>query len=130
GMGLATVCSYGPDGGWASRVIGAAVAFGVAETLEAVANPVLLGREVGLHPVTLLVSLFMFGDLFGFFGVLLAVPLAAIAKILAQEFVLPELKHLASERPGSPVSGFWTVPTALRPGPAAKALGSARIEQP
>ena len=111
GMALAVVCSYGPDGAWASRVIGAAISFGAAEVLEAVANPLLLGREVGLHPVTLLVSLFMFGDLFGFFGVLLAVPLAAIVKILGQEFVLPELRHLAAEKPGAPVSGFWSVPS-------------------
>ncbi len=100
GFPLAILCAYGPDGAWTTRIIGAGVTFAAAEILEGIANPVVLGREVGLHPVTLLVALFTFGELFGFFGVLLAVPLAAIAKILGQEFILPELQHLAAERPG------------------------------
>jgi predicted PurR-regulated permease PerM len=113
GFLLAVVCSYGPDGGWVARIVGSGVVFVVAEGLEGIANPVLLGREVGLHPVTLLVALFLFGDLFGLFGVLLAVPLAAIVKILCVEFVLPELRHLAAETRGTEVSGFFTVPAHL-----------------
>lgn len=80
-------------------IVWAAVVFVVIEVLEAMANPFVLGREVGLHPVTILIAFLAFGNLFGLFGVLLAVPLAAIAKILGSEFVLPELRALAAERP-------------------------------
>jgi phosphoribosylaminoimidazole-succinocarboxamide synthase len=42
-----------------------------------VVTPKLVGDRVGLHPVAVIFSLAAFGQLFGFFGVLLAVPMAA-----------------------------------------------------
>jgi predicted PurR-regulated permease PerM len=54
---------------------------------------------VELHPVTLLVGVFVMASLFGLFGALLAVPLTAIAKTLGREFVLPYFKSLAAEKP-------------------------------
>jgi predicted PurR-regulated permease PerM len=39
---------------------------------------------VGLHPVWLMFALFAFGSMFGFVGLLLAVPLAATAGVLAR----------------------------------------------
>ena len=42
-----------------------------------VLSPKLVGHSVGLHPVWLMFALFAFGYLFGFVGLLLAVPLAA-----------------------------------------------------
>lgn len=47
-------------------------------------QPVLVGDRVGLHPVWLMFSLFAFGYLFGFAGLLLAVPLAACAGVLVR----------------------------------------------
>ncbi len=44
-------------------------------------SPRVVGREVGLHPVAILMGLIVFGSLFGFVGVLLAVPLTAISKM-------------------------------------------------
>jgi predicted PurR-regulated permease PerM len=98
GFGLAALFSYGPSG-YETRVLEAAAIFAAAEALETIVNPLFLGREVGLHPVTLLVAFFVFGDLLGFLGVLLAVPLAAVAKILLEELVVPELAALAAEKP-------------------------------
>ena len=106
GFALSIVFSYGPEG-WLARILGALAVLVAVEIAEAVANPVVLGREVGLHPVTILIALFIFGDLFGLFGILLAIPLAAIAKILGEEFVLPELRLLAAETPDRQVSGFF-----------------------
>ncbi len=57
--------------------------------------PKFLGQEVGLHPLTIIVTLLVFGKLFGLVGVLLSVPLAAITKILAGEFVMPVTRELA-----------------------------------
>jgi predicted PurR-regulated permease PerM len=46
--------------------------------------PKLVGESVGLHPVWLMFALFAFSYLFGFVGLLLAVPLAAAAGVLAR----------------------------------------------
>jgi hypothetical protein len=40
------------------------------------------GESVGLHPVWLMFALFAFGSLFGFVGLLIAVPLAAVVGVL------------------------------------------------
>ena len=45
-------------------------------------SPKLVGKSVGLHPVWLMFALFAFGYLFGFVGLLLAVPLAAATAVL------------------------------------------------
>jgi predicted PurR-regulated permease PerM len=47
-------------------------------------SPKLVGEAVGLHPVWLMFALFAFGSLLGFVGLLLAVPLAATAGVLAR----------------------------------------------
>ncbi len=47
-------------------------------------TPKLVGNSVGLHPVWLLLSLSVFGALFGFVGMLIAVPLAAALGVLAR----------------------------------------------
>jgi len=47
-------------------------------------TPKLVGNSVGLHPVWLLLALSVFGALFGFVGMLVAVPLAAAIGVLAR----------------------------------------------
>ncbi len=49
-----------------------------------VLSPKLVGESVGLHPVWLIFALLAFGYLFGFVGLLLAVPLAAAAGVLTR----------------------------------------------
>lgn len=49
-----------------------------------VISPKLVGKRVGLHPVWLIFALVAFGYLFGFAGLLLAVPLAAAAGVLTR----------------------------------------------
>ena len=58
-----------------------------------VLSPKLVGDAVGLHPVWLMFALVAFGSLFGFVGLLLSVPLAAAAGVLAR-FALQ--RYLAS----------------------------------
>jgi predicted PurR-regulated permease PerM len=57
-------------------------------------SPKLVGSSVGLHPVWLMFALFAFGYVFGFVGLLLAVPLAAAAGVLVR-FALNQ--YLASK---------------------------------
>jgi predicted PurR-regulated permease PerM len=47
-------------------------------------SPKLVGESVGLHPVWLIFALLAFGYLFGFVGLVLAVPLAAAAGVLTR----------------------------------------------
>lgn len=57
--------------------------FLVVQGLEGwVITPRVVGESVGLSPFVVIVAVLAFGELFGFVGVLLAVPLAAILKIL------------------------------------------------
>lgn len=53
--------------------------FGAGQLIEGmVVTPLLVGERVGLHPLAVIFALLAFGQLFGFFGVLLALPLSAI----------------------------------------------------
>lgn len=80
-------------------IIAMSVIFHIIQALEQyVLTPKLLGDAVELHPVTLLVGVFVMASLFGLFGALLAVPLTAIAKTLGREFLLPYFKSVAQER--------------------------------
>lgn len=59
------------------------VVFGIGSVLESyVLVPKLVGERIGLHPVAVIFAVLAFGDLFGFIGILLALPLAAIAMVL------------------------------------------------
>ena len=54
-------------------------------------TPKLVGGSIGLHPVWLIFALSVFGSLFGFVGMLIAVPVAAVIGVLAR-FLIKEYK--------------------------------------
>ncbi|MCC6574456.1 MAG: AI-2E family transporter [Planctomycetes bacterium] len=91
--------SIAPNVNWVSIGGMSAIFFVIQAFEQYFLTPRLLGNAVELHPVTLLVGVFVMSALFGFFGALLAVPLTAIAKTLGREFVLPYFKALADEKP-------------------------------
>jgi predicted PurR-regulated permease PerM len=64
-----------------------AVMLGVQVLDGLVVTPRIVGRSVGLAPLEVLLTMMAAGTLFGFLGVLLAVPLGAVVKILARRFV-------------------------------------------
>jgi predicted PurR-regulated permease PerM len=51
-------------------------------------TPKLIGDKIGVHPVWMIFGLFVFGVLFGFVGVLLAVPLTAVCGVVTKYFAL------------------------------------------
>lgn len=64
---------------------GVVLVFVVGQTIEGyVLQPRLIGTRVGLHPVWLLFALFAFGLLFGFVGLLIAIPAAAAVGVLVR----------------------------------------------
>jgi len=59
-----------------------AVVFGVGQMLEAwVLTPMLVGDRIGLHPVAVIFAILAGGQLFGFIGILLALPVAAVIMV-------------------------------------------------
>ena len=61
------------------------VVFLIGQALEGyVLSPNLVGAKVGLHPVWMMFALIAFGYLFGFVGLLIAIPLAATIGVLAR----------------------------------------------
>ena len=70
--------------------------FGFGQTLESfLLTPYLLGDRIGLHPVAVIFAVMAGGQLFGFVGVLLALPAAAVIMVLLshahQRYVSSEL---------------------------------------
>lgn len=60
-----------------------AVVFGAVQAAEGmVLSPLVVGESVGLHPVWVILALSVFGFFFGFVGLLLAVPLAVLLKLV------------------------------------------------
>ena len=60
-----------------------AIVFGVGQGIEGMLlSPILVGDRIGLHPVAVIFAVLAGGQLFGFFGVLLALPVAAIVVVL------------------------------------------------
>ncbi|MBX3596013.1 MAG: AI-2E family transporter [Rhizobiaceae bacterium] len=78
-LGIAFV-QFWPD--WIMIALVAGVFF-VGQFIEGnILQPRLVGKSVGLHPVWLMFALFAFGALFGFVGLLVAVPAAAAIAVL------------------------------------------------
>lgn len=67
-------------------LIGVAVVYGFGQVLEGfVLTPWLVGNRIGLHPLAVIFALLAFGQLFGFFGILLALPASAALLVALRE---------------------------------------------
>jgi predicted PurR-regulated permease PerM len=80
-VGVAFV-QFWPD--WI-MIVAVAFVFFVGQFIEGnILQPKLVGKSVGLHPVWLMFALFAFGALFGFVGLLIAVPAASAIGVLVR----------------------------------------------
>ncbi len=76
---VASVVQFGFD--W--HILAVAVVFGIGQAIEGmVLTPLLVGDRIGLHPVAVIFAIMAGGQLFGFTGVLLALPVAAVIMVL------------------------------------------------
>jgi predicted PurR-regulated permease PerM len=85
------------------HVVYVAIVFAVGQTLEGyVLVPRLVGEKIGLHPVAVIFAVLAGGELFGFVGVLLALPVASVVMVLLryahERYTASELYN-ASEEP-------------------------------
>ncbi|RWH38340.1 MAG: AI-2E family transporter [Mesorhizobium sp.] len=80
-VGVAFV-QFWPD--W-TMIVAVVCVFFVGQFIEGnILQPRLVGKSVGLHPVWLMFALFAFGALFGFVGLLIAVPASAAIAVLVR----------------------------------------------
>ena len=94
GLVLALISGVLQFTGW-HGVIGVAVVFGIGQLLESFfLTPRLVGERIGMNPLTVIFALLAFGHLFGFVGVLIALPLSAVLVVAVRR--LREV-YLASE---------------------------------
>lgn len=64
-------------------LVGVLVVFGIGQVAEStILQPLLLGDKIGLHPVAVIFAVLAGGQLFGFTGILLALPMAAVIMVL------------------------------------------------
>ena len=76
------IAQFWPDWKWILAVV---AIFLAGQFVEGnIISPKLVGERVGLHPVWLIFAMFAFGYLFGFVGLLVAVPLAAAIAVLSR----------------------------------------------
>jgi len=62
-----------------SGIIAVGVVYGLGQVIESFfLTPRLVGERIGLHPLAVIFALLAFGQVFGFFGVLLALPASAV----------------------------------------------------
>ncbi len=65
------------------HVVYVLIAFAVGQALESfVLTPWLVGDKIGMHPVAVMFAVLVGGQLFGFVGVLLALPVAAVSMVV------------------------------------------------
>ncbi len=76
------IVQFWPDWPWIIATMGVFVAGQFMENY--VLQPRLIGQNVGLHPVWVMFALFAFGYLFGFVGVMIAIPAAAAVGVLVR----------------------------------------------
>jgi len=62
-------------------------------------TPVIQKKMIGLHPITTIVVIFIGGNLAGMFGLIVAIPAAAVIKILFKEFIWPHIAEAADLDP-------------------------------
>lgn len=66
-----------------TQLLYVALLYVVGQILEGyILSPKIIGDRIGLHPVWIIFSVFAAGGLFGFMGILFAIPIAGIAKVL------------------------------------------------
>ena len=96
-----TLLQYGFDWHFAGMLL----TFFIAQQLEGnFLTPKILGSQVGLNPVWVILAIMVFSSALGFLGLLLAVPIAAVLKVLVNEGVDLYKRSVLFEGPPPPAA--------------------------
>ena len=97
GVVASCVAAYAQFGEW-SVLLWVLLVFGVGQAIESmVLTPVLVGDRIGLHPVAVIFALLAGGQIAGFIGVVVALPVAAVIMVF--------LRHALSHYRASDIYG-------------------------
>lgn len=84
GVLASLVAAWAQTGDW-TMLLWVTLVFGVGQMIESmVLTPILVGDRIGLHPVAVIFALMAGGQLAGFLGVLVALPVAAVVMVFAR----------------------------------------------
>ena len=76
-------------------IVMVAVVYGIGQLVESlVLTPRLVGERIGLHPLAVIFALLAFGQVFGFVGVLIALPASAVLLVAIRRI---KLRYMASK---------------------------------
>jgi len=85
GLILALLVAALQFAGW-EPIIAVLIVYGIGQLLESfLLTPFLVGERIGLHPLAVIFALMAFGQLFGFFGILAALPASAMLLVGLRE---------------------------------------------
>jgi len=80
--------------------LGALAVFLIANQLDThLYSPLVFGKTTNIHPVTVIISILVGVGLLGIVGVLLAIPLVALGKVLLEEYLLKRPAYLEPAPP-------------------------------
>jgi predicted PurR-regulated permease PerM len=114
GHSLAILMAILSFAGW-PPIIGVVIVIVVSSLLEQmVITPRILGGRVGLPPLAVLLAVMGAGELFGFVGMLLAVPAAAVIKVLLAHARRSYMDSEGYREPAPAATG--PIPPATSPG--------------
>jgi predicted PurR-regulated permease PerM len=85
---------------WVSIVV-----FVVARVADNLLVPKIMSQSVGVSPITVMFAVFAGGELFGFAGLILGIPAAALIKVLFGYFVQPYIARMQSQDASPGVEG-------------------------
>jgi predicted PurR-regulated permease PerM len=118
------IAQFWPD--WIPLAIVGSIFLVGENVADYVLAPRIIGRRVKLNPVWLMFSLFAFGYLFGFIGLLIAIPLAASLGVIVRFATRELLDGPEQERTPIAASAIATPATVslapIRRGPSAESL--------
>jgi predicted PurR-regulated permease PerM len=93
------------DGAGLGRLAGVGAVFAIAQVIEDyILTPRIIGGKLDLHPMLVFIALIIAGDLFGLLGLVLAIPVLAVIKVLIR-FLDEQYLH----------SNFYLAPTLATP---------------
>lgn len=84
--------------GWSSEFMWVMVIYGVIQLIDGnVLAPLLLSEAVNLHPIAIILSVLVFGGIWGFWGVFFAIPLATLIKAIVNAWPVRESRRVRNE---------------------------------
>ncbi|MFC5577418.1 AI-2E family transporter [Lysobacter niabensis] len=107
GIILGCIAALVQYGDW-QHVAGVLAVFGIGQVIESYwLTPKMVGDRIGLHPAAVIFAVLAGGQLFGFLGMLLALPVAAVANVLLRyaEQRYTHSRLYAGDRAPLPASG-------------------------